>query len=261
MSELRWDLKVEECAVWTRSDATKVLPLAQASSIVLPQTQPASANIGTAGLIRTYPLLTSTTIENKHGANLFELRNIADDATAAPSPESSPDLIHLLTSNDTPCDSEVPFIRNIISDAEAQILIPLDARIDTVKDQIRDLRATLAHLVHRRKEAAQHVRQHQSIISPVRKMPPELIWEIFASTVINNSELDNSGGNVPAPVTPWYLGQISRSWRHCALSCVNLWSAITVPTPALSEDGLLTGIAEQLLWSANAVLDGCADRR
>ncbi|KAJ7645089.1 hypothetical protein DFH06DRAFT_1476961 [Mycena polygramma] len=172
-----------------------------------------------------------------------------------PPPEPSPDLIHLLTSNDTPCDSEVPFIRNIISDAEAQILIPLDARIDTVKDQIRDLRATLAHLVHRRKEVAQHVRQHQSIISPVRKMPPELIYEIFASTVINNSELDNSDGNVPAPVTPWYLGQISRSWRHCALSCVNLWSAITVPTPALSEDGLLTGIAEQLLRSANAPLD------
>ncbi|KAJ7750358.1 hypothetical protein B0H16DRAFT_1724755 [Mycena metata] len=81
-------------------------------------------------------------------------------------------LSQLLTSNDPPLDSDVPFIRAVIWDGQMQV--------DALNKQIHDLEATLAGLVQSRDMAAENVRQHRAIISPVRCLPPELLCDIFA---------------------------------------------------------------------------------
>ncbi|KAJ7044960.1 hypothetical protein C8F04DRAFT_520116 [Mycena alexandri] len=135
------------------------------------------------------------------------------------------DFSHLITSNNLPLDSDIPFIRAIVRDGEIQV--------DALNEQIHDL-------VQRRDRAAEHVRKHRAIISPVRRLPPELLSEIFVLS------FDDKG-------PPWHVGHICRSWRHTALSYPPLWSSIAIsPTSSLEN---ITGIQAQLLRSANAPLD------
>ncbi|KAJ6525989.1 hypothetical protein B0H19DRAFT_581703 [Mycena capillaripes] len=173
--------------------------------------------------------------------------------TSNPPVVSSPDLTHLLTSNDPPRDSEIPLIRAIISDNQDRIR-PLNVHISTLEAQIHDLSATLAQFVQRRDEALKRVRQHRDILSPVRRVPPELVCEIFTWTVSSN---DAAGAAIMVVKTPpWYLGHISRSWRHTALSFGPLWSSITVGPfwPLSKESRLLSPVQAQLSRSSNAPL-------
>ncbi|KAJ6447803.1 hypothetical protein C8R47DRAFT_999689, partial [Mycena vitilis] len=130
-----------------------------------------------------------------------------------PPPAASPNLAHLLTSNEPPLESEVPFIHKAIADAQGRIQ-PLDEQIGSLKAQIHDLPAALFQFRSRRDEVAENVRRHQSVISPIRRVPAELICEIFLAV-----SLPDDAVNKP----PWYLGHICRSWREYALAYSCLW--------------------------------------
>ncbi|KAJ7799103.1 hypothetical protein B0H14DRAFT_2904355, partial [Mycena olivaceomarginata] len=119
-------------------------------------------------------------------------------------PESPPllDFIHhLRTSNDVPLDSQTPLGRDIISDGQNQI--------QALKSQIGYLEAAASQLTQRRDGIAEDVRQHRTILSPVRRLPPELVCEILELSLYRND--DKYTANRP----PWHLGDISRFWRHC----------------------------------------------
>ncbi|KAJ7622577.1 hypothetical protein DFH06DRAFT_1340756 [Mycena polygramma] len=117
-----------------------------------------------------------------------------------PPPISSPVLARLLTTNDIPLDSDIPLVRNLIADSQEHIR-SLNAHLRDLDAQIRDLQATLADWVQVRNDAAEHARQHQSILSPVRRLPSELVCEIFLlawSTTPSKAE-----ATLKEP--PWYL--------------------------------------------------------
>jgi hypothetical protein len=61
----------------------------------------------------------------------------------------------------------------------------MDEPMDVLDAQIRNLQATVEQLLQRRAETAEHVRQHESILSPIRRVPAELICEIFSLTLSN----------------------------------------------------------------------------
>ncbi|KAF7352110.1 F-box domain-containing protein [Mycena venus] len=139
--------------------------------------------------------------------------------------------------NAAPLDSDIPFIRNIISKGLAHV--------DTLDIQIRDLEAALAELVRRREEMVERVRQHRVILSPVRRLPPELVCDIFTLT-LNTDE-----------VTPHkFPGILAKSadpgdsplWR--ILFC----GAPSLSLPPHSRSGDLSMTKTQLLRSANAPL-------
>ncbi|KAJ7677038.1 hypothetical protein DFH06DRAFT_617394 [Mycena polygramma] len=125
-----------------------------------------------------------------------------------PSDFTIPDLTHLLTGNNVPLDSEIPTIFAIVSDGQEQL--------QAVDSQIADLEATLAQLLQKRLQIAEHVRQHRAILSPVRRTPPELLGDIFALTLSSHKH------------PPWYLGHVCRSWRLAALTYPHLWSSIAL---------------------------------
>ncbi|KAJ7661271.1 hypothetical protein DFH06DRAFT_372535 [Mycena polygramma] len=156
------------------------------------------------------------------------------------------DFTHLRTSNDAPLDSEIPGVREIISDGEE--------RLATLENRVRDLEAAIANLVHKRDEAAKHLREYRAILHPLRRAPPELICEIFAMTLDAVDDSTHIKGTGYKP--PWYLGHICRSWRLWALTYPPLWHHITIPSaPAhpIERDILET----LLLRSSNAMLNVC----
>ncbi|KAJ7807103.1 hypothetical protein B0H13DRAFT_2484226, partial [Mycena leptocephala] len=158
---------------------------------------------------------------------------------------SSLDLTSLMSRNDAPLDAE---IRVVVSDDQDQV--------DALDTQIHNLQATLAQLVWRRADAIERVRQHRATLYAIRRVPPELICEIFALT-LSDDERDR------ATNPPWHLGHICRSWRYWALGYPHLWSSISIPFSKLipgvddvsSAEHSLQIIETQLVRSANGPLD------
>ncbi|KAJ7206762.1 hypothetical protein GGX14DRAFT_636897 [Mycena pura] len=158
-------------------------------------------------------------------------------------PSPSDYVNRLLRSNDVPLDSEAVVIRSIVSDGEDRIRA-LDAHV-------LHLQATLAQLSQRRDETVEHLRVHRAILSPVRRVPMELVCTIF--------EMASAQNRVKFGTPPWQLGFICRSWRQYALSCPLLWSSVTVPhCPGWYQSEtqqLLSKLRTQLSRATNASLD------
>ncbi|KAJ7629695.1 hypothetical protein DFH06DRAFT_708635 [Mycena polygramma] len=151
----------------------------------------------------------------------------------------SQSLTRLLQSNDIPLEADIPFIRDV-SNAQDQL--------DAFNAQIDSLQATLAQLTRRRDETAEYVRQHRAVISPVRRVPPELLCEIFVLAWCNEDDEDRTK---TARAPPWYLGHRSRSWRDAAVSYAPLWCSIST---TFIDGHPLPMLETQLARSGNAPL-------
>ncbi|KAJ7182965.1 hypothetical protein C8R43DRAFT_968598 [Mycena crocata] len=151
-------------------------------------------------------------------------------------------LKDLLSSNEVPLSQDIPSIRRIITDNEA--------RLDALNNQIGDLRRATEQLVMERDTIAEEVRMHTAVLSPLRRLPPELICKIFTSTLPCTRQIQ--GDTVPC--APWYLGHVCRSWRYAAHGYSPLWSAIHVSPEELVLDAL-SATDNQLILSANALLE------
>ncbi|KAJ7635742.1 hypothetical protein DFH06DRAFT_1054928 [Mycena polygramma] len=154
-------------------------------------------------------------------------------APVEPSPHSdSSNLDSLLASNDVPLDSDIFSIQSILSTAHTQI--------DALDSQIDELEVALDKLDRRRDRLEERARQHRAILSPLRRMPPEVVGDIFAMIVCDQGK----------PL--WYLAQICRSWRRTAVAYPFLWNSIAIPN---STHSMLPMIQTQLLRSANVLLN------
>ncbi|KAJ6592373.1 hypothetical protein B0H19DRAFT_975327, partial [Mycena capillaripes] len=158
-------------------------------------------------------------------------------------------LKHLLATNDCPTDSEITAIRAIFGECQT--------RMDALNDRIDILKATMDRLVAERDDMAERVQLYKNILAPVRRMPSELVCEIFGWTLPRTTAFtEDTLEQPPVPQLSWYLGHVSRSWRNISLAYPLLWSTITVfhsyrHPQATSR---LPIIQTQLLRSANAPL-------
>ncbi|KAJ7926480.1 hypothetical protein B0H13DRAFT_1599544 [Mycena leptocephala] len=167
-----------------------------------------------------------------------------------PHPTPLPDFNHLLTSNNVPLDSEIPHVRQIVSDSEDR-LIALNTMIAACNAEILRLQDAIEELSESRDVATEQLRQYSAIIPPLRRVPPELVCEIFALS----ARRDIADNLKP----PWRLDRICKLWRQYALSYPALWSTFTMPSHRSSNnERFLSTIKTQLLRSGNGPLDICA---
>ncbi|KAJ7916711.1 hypothetical protein B0H13DRAFT_2658224 [Mycena leptocephala] len=147
-----------------------------------------------------------------------------DSSSAAPG-LSSIDLDHLLATNDAPTDFETAIIQDYITNGRRRNEIPW---------------RSVARL-------------YPKVLSPVRRIPPELICEIFSCTLPFTTKIGDQAVDLP----PWYLGHISRAWRATALAYPSLWTSITILNcrdhPSNNPPSLAM-FKTQLLRSENAPL-------
>ena len=120
-----------------------------------------------------------------------------------------PPFPHLLQSNIPPTDSEAIDILKVISAVEAQSL-----HLHEIQDLGTD-RMTKHQLDH----AHQFVHAHRGVLSAIRRIPPELLQEIFLHITV---PWTYSRWNT----IPWSLSQVCRLWRTTALSVSSLWSRL-----------------------------------
>ncbi|RDB30922.1 hypothetical protein Hypma_004924 [Hypsizygus marmoreus] len=133
---------------------------------------------------------------------------------------------HLLSTNDEPPDIEIAEIRKIIAYRQSD-LAQLEARIAEVQDMLHSL-------VERRKQKEQRLSLFRGIVSPIRRLPRDILTEIFLftrewmppSTAHGEIHLTPIA---PLPMrSPHVITHVCSEWRHVALSTPMLWATIMV---------------------------------
>ncbi|KAJ7590477.1 hypothetical protein C8J56DRAFT_748986, partial [Mycena floridula] len=122
-----------------------------------------------------------------------------------------------LGSNKPPSQLEESQFRELLTES-AGSLKDLDERIATMR---RDLEV----LVFQRASKRREVEEYRSVLHPIRRLPKEILCEIFVSCV--NEDLDDDGYNransLTASSTIWILPRVSADWRSITLSFPRMW--------------------------------------
>ncbi|KAK0492263.1 hypothetical protein EDD18DRAFT_507956 [Armillaria luteobubalina] len=138
-------------------------------------------------------------------------------------PPQSPRIQHLLSANEPPLEGEEATLRATVSRG-SQVLSDLDA-------QITEVRLILDALLRDRVQAAANIREAKLILHPIRRLPEDILREIFSSCVSpqENYLYKDNTDIVPcldAGNPRWTLSQTCRRWRYMALGTPSLWSCI-----------------------------------
>ncbi|KAF8907839.1 hypothetical protein CPB84DRAFT_1744411 [Gymnopilus junonius] len=129
----------------------------------------------------------------------------------------TPPVPDLLESNFPPSDYQAALILAALLEAKAEW-----QRLDTklAQGDLTRKDGWKAVIRHKLELAAEFIRQHNAVLSPVRRLPWDIIQEIFYWSTYPHS---------PTPEwsdIPWISGHICRRWREVALSASFLWYRI-----------------------------------
>ncbi|TEB33349.1 hypothetical protein FA13DRAFT_148401 [Coprinellus micaceus] len=128
------------------------------------------------------------------------------------------DLSHSLCSNEPPSPSEIPALRAAFADLLVQQL-ELQLRLDEIEEKVR---------------------QHAAVLSPVRRVPLEILSDIFTLAVFDTRRSEAQWSSKTMYTYPdtreWVvaLSLVCRHWRRAALVTRSFWSQVSVDC-ALNE--------------------------
>ncbi|KAJ7646500.1 hypothetical protein FB45DRAFT_890620 [Roridomyces roridus] len=129
-------------------------------------------------------------------------------------------LAHLLASNSAP------------EGLESRIA---SAHLAELEEQAAFLEGVMAACVNRQADVLRSIQDHKSILSPVRRLPNELLVEIFM-VVVRDAFYSGSPDSGPLAEYPWILQRVCRRWNVVALSTHTLWSWVYLDLDSVDED-------------------------
>ncbi|KAJ6482922.1 hypothetical protein C8R47DRAFT_1133180 [Mycena vitilis] len=131
-------------------------------------------------------------------------------------------LTPLLSSNDPPYSVQSTLVQDVLRDKQAELF--------ALGDVISGLELSLEILWDKHATLVAEIQQYTRVLSPVRRLPPEIVGEIFlyfTPSMHRDSDL-LTGYRVKLP---WKLGYICRLWRAIALNFGQLWSVVDLGSP------------------------------
>ena len=144
-------------------------------------------------------------------------------------PLQTPQRINeLLQNNISPLDSE---LRELSTTATN-----LSQQCSGLDDDISAMQNSLDQLKRKRDALGAEVQKYQTVTSPVRRLPADVLCEIFqwnvefdVSTLSFFDSLDIGEG-------PWLPSYVCRRWREVALSFSKIWTSVSVKLPSFDVD-------------------------
>ncbi|KAJ7464485.1 hypothetical protein FB451DRAFT_439970 [Mycena latifolia] len=123
--------------------------------------------------------------------------------------KSNPAPRDIIDTNDPPADSQIPSLRDFISSAQAR-KIELNSAIDK--------------LIQEREALDVEIQKHQGALSPLRRMPTEILSHIFTFTLRPH--------HPDAESAPWIVSAVCARWRAIVLCQPSFWNSIHIgPAP------------------------------
>ncbi|KAJ7762535.1 hypothetical protein B0H16DRAFT_1529133, partial [Mycena metata] len=123
-----------------------------------------------------------------------------------------------LDTNYCPTDDELVGIRDLLVE-------PL-TRLKHLEARIADLQKTIDELTEERVAVSTYVDAHRALISPVRRLPLDILQEIFMACLPTDRNCAMSMAEAPV-----LLGRICSSWRTLSLSTPRLWCSLHIVEP------------------------------
>jgi hypothetical protein len=112
-------------------------------------------------------------------------------------PSTIPRHQELLTTNEPPDDCELAFIRSIV--------FQTGARLSALEKETSRLRDRLGELEEERALLSTYCSQNNAILSPLRRMPAEVLAEIFSWTLPSVQDTQAERQSFIAKRSPWVL--------------------------------------------------------
>ncbi|KAF7373727.1 hypothetical protein MSAN_00583700 [Mycena sanguinolenta] len=134
-----------------------------------------------------------------------------------------------LDTNYCPTDQEDLEIRSL--------LVEPTLRLKKLDDEIADLQKSMDKLVEERNGLQSYVQAHSALISPVRRLPRDIIQEIFLACMPTHRNCVMS-----ATEAPILLGRICSAWRAISLNTPRLWASVHVVEPDWPGGERWTGV-------------------
>lgn len=138
----------------------------------------------------------------------------------------------LIRTNEPPRDQERTILEECVR-GDTKMLSELD-------DEIAALDRAKGRALQRRRECSRNIQRHRGILQPVRRVPTEILRQIFLPTSqINDDpeELHSRWNSVDPEYAPWNIAQVSSQWRSVALSFPELWATIRISWHRRSIEG------------------------
>ncbi|KAF9016267.1 hypothetical protein BDZ89DRAFT_1166350 [Hymenopellis radicata] len=180
---------------------------------------------------------------------------------------TTPAFLRLLTTNDFPSPAEEATIRAAILDLDAQLGVASDltSNINLLRTLNSEQKTHIDMLLPEIKESADLLTSaldsHKKLLSPIRRIPPEVLCHIFSFTV----EYPFRPWSMSKPHnTLWTLELVCKKWRQQVLSYPQLLSQITVVFGKKDYSSIekkpVLRLAEQLRRAGSAPLAVCLCR-
>ncbi|KAK7030533.1 F-box domain-containing protein [Favolaschia claudopus] len=154
---------------------------------------------------------------NESGRIVKAASHLMVDLDAAPAKESR--HYTLLNSNEVPLESDFPSITALLSETDAP-LAALDEEIAKVRERLEELES-------RRTIMFDFRQRNSAILSPLRRMPPEVLGEIFywASPMPQDIPMRRK---FSLSDSPWSFTHVCRRWRAISIGRPSLWSLVAI---------------------------------
>ncbi|KAK7038213.1 hypothetical protein R3P38DRAFT_2905027 [Favolaschia claudopus] len=214
-----------------------------------------------SGWHRHYRCPCSEAFEDLPNATKDELKETEDSVPTERKPSVKEDsrFATLFASNDVPKAAQAAVINGIIEENSASLTL-LEAELAEHHSKLYNIRATMRSINTRRrvlKEKQKNLHRENNlcrgIVSPVRKLPREIIAEIFLylapvlestrsfTTLRRHGDPYDDDACMARAAIPWQLGQVCREWRRVAVSTHSLWSVCDFPLPYRHKCDLMPG--------------------
>ncbi|KAF9526116.1 hypothetical protein CPB83DRAFT_770853, partial [Crepidotus variabilis] len=131
-----------------------------------------------------------------------------------------PPVPSLLNTNRGPTDEQALLVRDAVAKASREKRL-LEEQLSTIlggKHASPTWTAATRHKIARTKLFLQ---QHEAILSPIKRLPVEIMQEIFQCCA---GHVSTFSASCALETVSWNLGQVCQSWRRIALKTPTLWN-------------------------------------
>ncbi|KAF9054964.1 hypothetical protein BDZ89DRAFT_912749, partial [Hymenopellis radicata] len=125
--------------------------------------------------------------------------------------------------NDPPRDSELADFHLVVQQTP-QFLADITGMISQATDIIE-------RLVKARTQILSHLQDAKSLIHPIRRLPSEILGEIFQHCVPTwalRPPKDSQYDSLDPRYSPWTLSHVCHLWRHIVTTSPYLWSHLSL---------------------------------
>ncbi|KAF5362876.1 hypothetical protein D9758_007016 [Tetrapyrgos nigripes] len=103
----------------------------------------------------------------------------------------------------------------------SQCLNTTEQDIQRIRDEVRQLERKIVSLKAERKELEWKASQYRSLLAPIRRLPPEVLQNIFQFACLEGLKVGSEASSASAQIT-W----VCTAWRKCVRSIPGLWSVL-----------------------------------